>query len=252
MSSAAARSCVFCDGQPVNREHLWPNWVTDVLPDDAEIECSHSWQRGVSAPAEFVKRPFQLTVRAVCEVCNGGWMSDIEGAAKQIVSGMIQGRGRELHRQGQTTIAVWSVLKAMMFACTAPEQPLRKELFRQLLADPSQPPPNVHVWIARAEASLLAFWSARGLALDTNEPVPAAADHPHFYLSTISVNHLVVRVLFNNEPGDDHTLIHGPAIASALAPIWPIEKGTFVWPTGPNLTTRGLHRLASTGSGKLP
>lgn len=100
MAEGLGRKCIFCEGEPVSREHLWPQWLAEVVPADAAIECSHTWQRGTSEPTEFAQRPFQLTVRAVCENCNGGWMSVIENEAKHLASGMIQGRARAWRASG--------------------------------------------------------------------------------------------------------------------------------------------------------
>ncbi len=246
MEEGLGRKCIFCEGEPVTREHLWPQWLTEVVPADAAIECSHTWQRGVSEPAEFAQRPFQLTVRAVCENCNGGWMSAIESETKDLASGIIQGRARVLHKEGQRTLAVWATLKAMMFACTAPELPLGQGLFSSLLDDPSVPPSLTYVWVARADGESPAFWSASGLALGEEE---ASGAYPPLYISTLSVNHLVVQALLNNSE-EDLALMHGGDIAAGMQQIWPLKNDTVTAAGGPSLTNRGLHRVASVGRHK--
>lgn len=246
MAEGLGRKCIFCEGEPVTREHLWPQWLAEVVPADAAIECSHTWQRGTSEPTEFAQRPFQLTVRAVCENCNGGWMSAIENETKHLASGMIQGRARVLHKEGQRTLAVWAALKAMMFACTAPELPLRRGLFSRMLEDPGEPPPRTYVWVARADGENPAFWSASGLVAGEEE---ASGAYPPLYISTLSVNHLVVQALFNNGE-EDLALMHGGDIAAGMQQIWPIENGTVTAASGPSFTNRGLRRVASVGRRK--
>jgi hypothetical protein len=205
----------------------------------------HSWKRGISEPSVFRQRPFQMKVRAPCEGCNKGWMSNLEGRAKAIATGMIQGRGRELHRQGQTTLATWAALKALMFARTTPKLPVKPEIYQQLYDDPTEPPPGTFVWIARADGSDPAFWKGNGLGSGP-EIDPMRTEYPDWFISTLGINHLVLQVVFNNGPIQE--LRHGVDIAAAVTRIWPIDKEALVWPATRTLSPVGLRRLADIGA----
>jgi hypothetical protein len=112
-----ARSCVFCGGAPVTKEHVWPDWMRrrenirearahrQMFEHHGQVKEDRGWEG----------QPFQMTVRAVCRECNNGWMYDLEGKAEALLSPMLDGRGRELHRGGQRQLAAWALKTALMF-----------------------------------------------------------------------------------------------------------------------------------------
>jgi uncharacterized Zn ribbon protein len=55
-----------------------------------------------------------MTVMAVCQRCNNGWMSDLEQDAKPMSEATLDGRGRLLHAGGQRTLAARALKTAMM------------------------------------------------------------------------------------------------------------------------------------------
>jgi hypothetical protein len=63
------------------------------------------------------KRPGHLStlkVRAVCEGCNNGWMSQLEDAAKPILERMLRRERFILNEHNQTTLARWITVKTVV------------------------------------------------------------------------------------------------------------------------------------------
>src|SRR4051794_23390312 len=112
--------CAFCGAdEKLTKEHLWSRWIREHRPEIGELPHV---REGSDQPREvFTTQTFELTVRAVCADCNGGWMRQLEEAVRPFIAGMIVGRGRDLATGGQTAMATWAVKTALMFQYTHPE-----------------------------------------------------------------------------------------------------------------------------------
>jgi hypothetical protein len=81
-------TCLCCGSQtgPFNVEDIFPISVRKVLPEAAAVI------RNMDRSNRKPKVPNLLDAKlrkAVCQSCNGGWMSELEKAAKPILSPMI-------------------------------------------------------------------------------------------------------------------------------------------------------------------
>jgi len=145
------RTCVFCGGSPTTKEHLWPDWGRRLIADDENLHHrQHARQEG-RAPIdrEWLTPPFRTTVSAVCAECNNGWMSRLEGRAKPMLLPMLERRGRELHREGQRTLAAWGLKTAMMSEHTlGSEKRVVPDDDYADLREHGQPSERVVVWMA--------------------------------------------------------------------------------------------------------
>lgn len=91
------RACLFCDGLPLTREHVFPQWLRHFSGPQSFISRAGSYQPAFpesvvrrNAQGEYVevveyrgkKAPnlHEVTVKAVCATCNNGWMSALETA----------------------------------------------------------------------------------------------------------------------------------------------------------------------------
>jgi hypothetical protein len=121
MGQEATRSaCVFCGAadHKMSKEHVWPDWLRSHVPPDMLHRDFEYVYEASERGGEFRRvkgQPlFDMVVKGVCEPCNNGWMSDVEGAVEPYVEGMLVGRGRLLHREGQAAIATWGTLKTLV------------------------------------------------------------------------------------------------------------------------------------------
>ena len=82
------RRCFWCDGGPLTREHLVPQWLAKVMSDvagaDQSFESSFHVSDGVSVATErqSLSRRVEIVVRSVCAQCNHGWMKHLEDHLK--------------------------------------------------------------------------------------------------------------------------------------------------------------------------
>src|SRR5438128_11537493 len=86
------RRCVFCGGDRIDSEHVFPKWLTRLTDEVLKLrgESHHPW---LIVRAQKQRKAFSLdmTAKWVCEDCNSGWMSDLESKAEPIPTPMILG-----------------------------------------------------------------------------------------------------------------------------------------------------------------
>lgn len=187
--------CIFCGGTPVTREHLWPDWlrreaaIAEAFDYRIEQEADGVETRDI----KFSRPPFSQVVRAVCAVCNGGWMSTIEANAKPILQDLIHGRGRTLDRDDKRKIATWAFLKACVFDELHPQERVVPAEHRKRLLMYKQPPATgVAIWLGTYEAEEVGHYAYQGLRVArTGLPAP---EGPTIYIVTITAGTLIVQV----------------------------------------------------------
>jgi hypothetical protein len=141
----AVRECIFCAGKKLNREDLWPVWVVKSVARDRSSEIERTCGR--NPPVTYGGT--YLKARCVCERCNGGWMSRLEGSAKPILEPMIHDLPCAIDYVQQSVIAAWTIKTAMVFECTKAESAFYSPEDRRHLLTWLTPPPDAFVWIGR-------------------------------------------------------------------------------------------------------
>lgn len=156
------RACVFCGERPTTREHVWPGWLRRKLDIRENLPHTHLFEAGGELIEElgWEAEPYKLVANAVCGRCSGGWMSTLEQRAQALLEAMIEGRGRELHRDGQRRLAGWALLKAMMFdqASRAEARGIFPSYYAHLF-EHGYPPPEARVWISSYSGEIVSFTS---------------------------------------------------------------------------------------------
>src|SRR5690349_3014728 len=93
------RTCVFCGGLPLTREHVYPQWLQQFSAPRAYIQREGSHQGPFpqtvvrqNAMGQYVvvdevrgnRTPIlhEVTVKSVCATCNNGWMSTLENSIR--------------------------------------------------------------------------------------------------------------------------------------------------------------------------
>ncbi len=161
------RQCIFCGADGVTKEHVYPRWMRNYLPNDLrtdhqvslktqELHTGTNQHTHYEQPGAMNKtgalRSRKLEV--VCQSCNGGWMSMLQSEAKRPLEQMIHGRFGYRTLKAQASIASW----ACMFT-TIHERghvPTATVNFhqRQKFMAAKLPPPGWLVWIGRSSDSL--------------------------------------------------------------------------------------------------
>jgi hypothetical protein len=112
------KQCIFCGGRVNSKEDAWPKWLlkllkhwpTECVPIDAQR------LREDGSVSQWMALNTTLKVKNVCQnICNSGWMSELENKAKPILSPMILGNAMTLSAAQQLTVAAWLTKCAMVF-----------------------------------------------------------------------------------------------------------------------------------------
>ena len=235
-----ARSCVFCGGRPLTREHVIPRWLTSVLPEqaafrgqDQQIVLQPDGRNGspLILPHREVKESFNsLTVKAVCRTCNNGWMNDMEEMVRPILSPLIQVESIQLIRSDVSAIASWTVKTVLMAQLTSVEGIAALAPVYQLFYRDREPPQNSVVWAAGhgSEDWALRYESVSALigteddlgTVDTSNPVNTVS-------MTVGLGHLLL-----------HTVLTARSSVS-YPPLDEIHQDAVVrmWPNPDDITT---------------
>lgn len=111
----------FCGNAGMTHEHIWNQWLHDLLPmGGSRVE---SWFVGSTDEFERPESYREVTKqggvhtkssRKFCGDCNNGWMGSIGEAAKPIATRLIRGEATLLNREHQAKLATWLCLMAMV------------------------------------------------------------------------------------------------------------------------------------------
>src|SRR4051812_12733185 len=92
------RTCLFCDHTTLNREHVWPEWISKFLlgePRKGRLQAIQITTDQAPVHSYFAPE-LNHKARVVCYDCNHGWMSDVETATCDILKPMMLGRSMML------------------------------------------------------------------------------------------------------------------------------------------------------------
>lgn len=238
-----ARSCVFCGGRPLTREHVMPRWLTSVLPEqaafrgqDQQIVLQPDGRNGsrLILPHREVRESFNsLTVKAVCRICNNGWMHDMEEIVRPTLSPLIQGESKQLERSDVLTIACWTVKTALMAQLTGVEGIAALAPVYQLFYRERQPPKNSVVWGAATGSE---DWALRcesiGALIRTEDELGTvdASDPVNTVSTTIGLGNLLLHTVFTARSSVSYPPLD-EIHEGAVVRLWPNPDATTLLPT---------------------
>jgi hypothetical protein len=209
------RTCIFCGGSPVTREHLWPEWILGKI-QPTNIAGFIGKNRNLEVGRE-------LKVRTVCKPCNGGWMSDLEGVSKTLIEPRMDDISAFLNLTEQSTISAWTVKTAMVLdSTTMGVKPLfYTQRERDDIRLSSKIPPKTYVWLAR----YLGRNTISCGSLETKHRGPFGAYHGR--ISTLIIGSLALQVMTVHSPIADNS--HEPIRIDPIPGPWD-EMLVISWP----------------------
>jgi hypothetical protein len=87
-------SCLACGEtpNPLSKEHVFARWLLEALQyRNAPMALYRAFNDGTSKQERVAFTLDSFKLKKVCEPCNNGWMSRLEGIAKPILLGLIEG-----------------------------------------------------------------------------------------------------------------------------------------------------------------
>jgi hypothetical protein len=225
------RQCVFCGSSDLTREHILPDWLTEIGLDlKPSIHHAGPLNR---LPRQWSARPYATTVKMVCAACNNGWLSQLEGVAKPVIAPLILGEGRRLPVDDQALIAAWTCKTALMSLLMSSDEarargygaPPSEYLALYSQRDRMEPLPFTQYWIGSYTGD------RRGASIWVTpfviEVIAASspADIPSGYAMTLALGKLLVQGARFTEPALQVELV----TEWGFLDIWP-AMDTFPWP----------------------
>lgn len=116
------KTCIFCGEQgSISKEHFWPEWLAPHIRAGeagsnvsefhaAEGKNPPSLQRRSERPGDVVTKK----IRAVCERCNNGWMSEVESNVKPTILALLEGSRTNLTNEEVSTLSFWMAVKTIV------------------------------------------------------------------------------------------------------------------------------------------
>jgi hypothetical protein len=215
----ANSTCVGC-GKPFtevprSREHILPGWLAQEVEqpnlslkqyrhdeDKTENELLRSHDLG------------SFVIKNVCEGCNNGWMSRLEGRAKPILPDLMNMRTSllQLSADERTTLSAWAIKTAFMIASAQQGiTDLPWQLFQQLGEEPKRVPTECFVL-----ATQLPFLPKGFLYACPSDTLPETG--PFQVRIGFSIHQLHFVVVIPQFPADRKVRTSGVHI-----PIWPLD-----------------------------
>jgi hypothetical protein len=234
------RKCIFCEGRPLSKEHVWADWFRNYIPrTQREHRVSTELLHPTEATQTVVIRrqgdTHSRTVKCVCIPCNNEWMSQLQEQAKPLIEPMLLGKPVRFHRKAQTVLSAWAAMTVMCAEYINEEMISISPGDRRWLRIHRTAPTNWRVWIGRIERVSSSLWFHRGIpmTMDKFETAPAGTiPDSNTQASTICVGpHLIVHVMSSSVAKN---IIRrwkiDPRIAPKLCQIWPIVRPVASWP----------------------
>jgi hypothetical protein len=181
------KTCMFCGGTGLTQEHVRPRWLEGAIEEDAPLGYRHGTAGAEPAPLEWTGRGFTHTVGDVCRRCNSGWLSELESAAKPLLTPMIRGKHQTLGPRQQRVVATWVMKTAAVIDRTHRHRTVPPEHGR-VLRERREPPPGVYVWLA-------AYGVDTFVGTHKGFQFPSGGGIDDAYGATFSIGHLVLQVL---------------------------------------------------------
>lgn len=204
------RTCVFCGGLPLTREHVYPQWLQQFSAPQAFIRREGSYQQPFpqtvvrqDARGKYVevdeyrgnKTPnlHEVTVKSVCAACNNGWMSALENSVRGPLKKMANPPNPVPHTVDVRTKAV---LAAWAHKCFLMYDQYRDSRDRVFVDDDfksfkiSQRPPRtarIYMGISNSPRSTFSMWhETHLLVLDLHaDPQTTLATEPRNLASSL-------------------------------------------------------------------
>ena len=241
----ASRRCVFCRGAGLTREHVVPDWLTAILPEQAEwrghdravvVPSADGQSRTVHLPHREVRERFNaMTVKAVCRACNSGWMSELENQAKPAITAMVRGDPRRLGVRDTAAVARWAIKTAIVGHLTGAEVADLASV-AAVIKDSPGPPAGTWVWGGPVESDdwALRIETPTALIAEAGEEL-TIADACNTLMATLGLGRLLLHVLVITRPSLRYPDLH--EAFPSMVKLWPpTEASITVWPPGPALS----------------
>jgi len=232
------RECIFCKARGMTYEHVWQDWLKQYVPQNIPQHRSGLHEIYKTHFTTSVKTwsgdPQSRRLRVVCGRCNGGWMKELQDAAKPRLLPLLDARPSFIRPYDQKIIAAWAAMCVMTAEYYQPDLVAIPFEDRDYLRLYREPPKNWKIWIGRyLRGQWKGYWTHHSVLITENipDPPPDPLHHPNTQTTTFVVGQLYIQTFSCALPKitDKWSLDRqGPSILSQL---WPVKESFIAWPT---------------------
>lgn len=235
------RTCVFCGGTPLTREHVFPRWLAGVLPEQDQWRAQDLVVVGGESitstdlpitTREMGQRFTDSTVARVCASCNHGWMNDLEEASRSVVTALIRGDKTSVSIEQAKSLAFWVAKTCVMAQLTHTESAATPPSDYHHMHRERTPPPAMKMWALNIDT---ADWGVRmhhfGILVG-NQSKLEFSQPCNTYSTTIGLGHVAFCVMATTSESLPLLSLDDIPPLKAVH-LWP-EPSSFEWgQTGP-------------------
>lgn len=223
-------ACIFCrttgSAVKITREHTFSDWINEVLTPDVvgpdityERSIMHGPQSG-TVNTWSAKEIADHKLRAVCRICNNGWMCDLEAIVRPLIEPMIKGYNGSLSTKQQLAVATWAAMKTAVFEYVWSDAPVLTADDREIIVAQNRPPASVQVRLAAIESHGLPLRAlGRGYERGGEKAI----------CLTNTIGCLVVQT-FGGPGAGDHNFKKTGRTGTDFIGIYPPQMVTVQWP----------------------
>ncbi len=252
-------TCVFCGlSRLASVEDVVPKWVRYALDPTSSVTVR-------AEPGGATARMQHLVVTLhdmVCEVCNTGWMHDLEERVKPFLKPLLVNKhGADLDFTQQRDLARWAVMKVLLMEhvmrqkhpqlrATAGYVPSEPEL-AWLMAE-AYPPPRSRVWLGAFDPEGKYTVNTQARLLESARP-PGGGNPVPAHMTTLTIGSVLLQVFTTNFVlAEAQSLPEYDAdppwpYSQALMRIWPTKQPVVHWPPSHHVSPRVFDKVINWG-----
>ncbi len=255
--SRPQKQCIFCTNPANSKEHFWPEWMHELLPqlpDPRHNRKAYHYHPKVGTIEEGAShRPGALhtiKIRAVCATCNTGWMRNLEEAARPFLTPLIKGSLIALGVEQGTIVARWVALKCIVAEHASRDTTLTPETDRFALRDRGAIPDYFQIYLINHNIKHGIRYNRHSVGISLTGPVsnPPPWGRPK---NVQSISFLLGRILvhLNASRIENYTIESRyrtfPINVWETCRLWPFVGNNMVWPRRPLLDRGGVSSVSS-------
>jgi len=242
----------------MSKEHIWPDWMEELFPRSDSDQHNQFRARfrldpsGETIVTQSTKtRPGHAStkhVRKVCNICNNGWMSEMEKRTKPLLLALARGEPCNIDFILQNLLATWSAKTAMTGEFSDPDSAAIPLIERKFLMTNLKPPFGWNIWITRCNGTLWEtgyYHRSFTAGISHGPPVaPIKRPTPNTQTTTIGIGQLLIHMVSVSIPEIQFEGENEPRFG--LKRILPIREASIAWPTDIVLSDAEVEILADT------
>lgn len=231
--------CAFCGGRPLTREHAIPRWCVPLLDEQVRVVATRDFARGTRTRDGWENNRLDVVVRAICHICNNGWMADLEKQAAPVLSRAIVSPPTNTMLMDVNLVATWITKTAL--TCSL--------LVR---ADPPSIPTWQYRWFYHHRhrfpdsSGWLGAYAFRGHSAFSISTVLLGPPGVGAFRTTLNIGAFVFVLAVVPGLGRSLGRVRAPRdVAPFLTKLYPRLRNRVAWPPRRIMTEHALHKLSS-------